>query len=182
MGLAGIARGTAGLALSMLSLVLAGCTLGSTVEGRPTIGPLPEHGHVDVTLALTDSFDVHTDGTCAGRHVFRGVANGASVEIRGENSSTFVNTTVLTRYQRDATRKAPYDDGQFCIVKFTFVPVKPDPAGYFIEFPLGPQLGYGFMITLMGESMTPPFGRGYGTYDTTIQTCTDYDAPPERPC
>jgi hypothetical protein len=160
-----------------LSALAAGCSPARSVAGYPTPEPSPAFVSIDATMALTDSFDILPDGKCAGRNVFRGVGNGAVVEARGASGfGPFVTTTVTTNYERNNPRRRPGgDDGRYCVVTFRFGPIKPDIEGYWVQFPLGPGRGYGFMTTLTG-------GLGYGPYDTVIQTCADYDAPPERLC
>jgi hypothetical protein len=53
------------------------------LTGTPTAPPPPTHGHVEVTLALRDSFDVVTAAKCAGRRNNDGIHDGAIAEVRG---------------------------------------------------------------------------------------------------
>jgi hypothetical protein len=154
-----------------LAAVMPACS--TQVAGSPSTVTETYSGPIDVVIALTDSFDVLPNGTCSGRYVFRGVADGAQVETRGEHDFNFVTTKVATRYVVDDYTRRPEDDGKYCVVSFRFVPHPADGDGYQLQFPL-PTGGYGFS--------TPFKPNGLGKVDIAIQSCADNDAPPERRC
>ena len=159
---------------SCLAAVATGCS--AHVTGAPSATTETYSGPIDVELAITDSFDVQQPaGTCSGRAVFRGIADGARVETRGEHDFDFVTSIVATRYVENDFTRRPEDDGKFCVVTFRFTPIKADSDGYRMQFPLATG-GFGFL--------TPgPFKpNGLGKVVMTIQTCTDTDAPPDRQC
>jgi hypothetical protein len=185
----------AGLGREIASLVLCVCIVGSTaacsgtrvVGGRPTAPPAPMSGNVDVTIALSDSFDVLPGGKCAGRHLNQGVRDGASIKVFGltdnKPDSPFTPATASATYDENDFTRRPDDDGKFCLVHFTFVPHKPDLAGYFIEFPLGKgQRGTAYTTYFYSFWSDPIGGRGYGVFQLAEWTCADRDASPERRC
>ena len=172
-----------GLLLCVVLSIVTGCSVDRAVAGRATIPPLPPHGTVNVTMALTDSFDVLPDGKCAGRDVNGEVRDGASVDIagmsfegKGWSKSLVGKATISTSYDPDDFSRRPEDDGKYCLAHFAFVPTKPDPQGYNFWMPSG------FMMPQDSFRSVPPGGRGYGDFAFVVQTCTDMDAPPERTC
>lgn len=155
-----------------LAVVATGCS--AHVTGAPSATTQTYDGPIDAELAITDSFDVQQPtGTCSGRAVFRGIADGARVETRGQHDFDFVTSTVATRYVENDFTRRPHDDGKFCVVTFRFTPRKIDGDGYWMQFPLATG-GYGFLMQFKPN--------GLGKVTMTIQTCTDTDAPPDRQC
>ena len=190
----GVRRWVTLLLCSALVAVSTACSVSRSVGGIPIAPPPPTHGQVDVTMALTDSFDVLPHGKCAGRHLNEGMRDGATVEIRGMSdhrrySLRHVSTaTMSTHYVDDVFylnadgSSRPYDDGKYCVAHFTFVPGTPDVQGYEIELPT------------MSSGVSKPTqplesfwsdvrgGRGYGSFHLVVQTCPDANDPPEQPC
>uniref|UniRef100_UPI001E59A6D7 hypothetical protein n=1 Tax=Mycobacteroides chelonae TaxID=1774 RepID=UPI001E59A6D7 len=108
-----------------LTAVATGCSAQVTGALNPTTQTY--NGPIAVELALTDSFDVQqTTGTCSGRGVFRGIADGAQVVTRGEHDFDFVTSTVATRYLENDFTRRPEDDGKFCVATFRFTPINAD--------------------------------------------------------
>ncbi|UNB52987.1 hypothetical protein [Mycolicibacterium sp. YH-1] len=165
---------------------MTGCTVARVVAGAPTSPPPPTHGHVEVTLALMDSFDVVTAAKCAGRRDNDGVHEGAIAEVRGLSDrrrfslQQVTSATVSTSYVQNDFDQSVDGDGKYCLARFSFVPPKPDPRGYRITFPASKAPGpdtelWSFYSDVRG-------GRGYGSFHLWAQTCPDFDAPPERLC
>jgi hypothetical protein len=156
---------------------LAGCARVGAVTGSARVGQPLYTGPVEVELAFTDSFDVLPGNKCGGRGLFAGVVDGAEVQIRrsGHPGDDPVMATASTVYERDTARiRGVYDDGQYCVAKLTFITPGPSLEGYEVQFP--PIRNYS-----MGTSeRVIPTDAGRSTF--VIQSCTDYDAPPERAC
>jgi hypothetical protein len=179
---------------SALVTATAACSVSRSVPGVPTAPPPPTRGQVDVTIALTDSFDVLPNGGCVGRHLNAGVRNRATVEVRGmtdhgpSNLQHVTTAIMVTHYVDDVFylnadgSPRPYDDGKYCVAHFTFVPVKPDAQGYDVHSQTVPSGESGFGQTLESYWSDVRGGRGYGSFHFVVQTCTDTDAPPERRC
>jgi hypothetical protein len=75
---------------------------------------------VSVTLGLADSFDVLSDGTCAGRDTNSGMSDGARVQLRGDTVGGSVWSTATARFERrppgiyDGVKgRWRYDDGLY---------------------------------------------------------------------
>lgn len=180
-------RGSAAVLLcGGLMASMAGCTVFRVVAGTPTAPPPPTHGHVEVALALMDSFDVVTVAKCAGRRNNDGIQEGAIAEVRGMSdhrrfSLQHVTTATVSTSYVDNDFNQSYDgDGKYCLARFNFVPPTPDPKGYRIKFPASKVTGpdtelWSFYSDVRG-------GRGYGSFHLWAQTCPDPDAPPERLC
>jgi hypothetical protein len=159
-----------------LANILTAC---SAVAGQPTAPP-PYAGPIAVELAFTDSFDVLPDGKCRGRGIFRAAADQGSVDIRRtatrQSDDPGVIVPVSVRYARDGLRRGIYDDGQYCVARFVFVPSRPNLYGYRAALS-SPEDPYGNWP--LDIELGPPHD---GRIRVVIQSCTDYDAPPEREC
>lgn len=172
------------ITVGCLAVGVTGCSSLGVVTGSPTAPPA-YGGPIDVELAFTDSFDVLPDGKCEGRDLFGAIVDGARVEIRkwsdrGGSEGDVVATTASVGYERDTgRRRGVYDDGQYCVAKFTFTPPRPNLTGYVVWFPpRGYVNAHGFDYG-WSLSFTP---TEEGTYTVVGQTCADHDAPPERTC
>lgn len=146
-------------------VTLAGCA--STVAGTPTPPPVYT-GPVHAEFAYTDSFDVLPNGGCQGRGIFAHVVDGARVTIlpiNGPHVSTSAAATV--RYLFDPARRDG-DDGKYCVMTFDFTTPAPALNGYWAMF-----------LNAGVEHLYPLDGP---TFTTTVQTCEDPDAPPDRVC
>jgi hypothetical protein len=179
-------RLAAGVALLLLvATSTTACTVtGSATAVRQEFVP-PDRRHVDVSMWITDNFNILADGTCEGRAVWTGVRNGARVEVRGSmrTGKVLATASATTRYVHDSKRDPNPEnhDDQYCLVTFSFVPSNPDGDGYSVRFFQAPR-------GVPGPFETPihvdgPFGGfGYGPVNGIWQSCVDYDAPPHRPC
>jgi hypothetical protein len=149
------------ITVGCLAVGLTGCSSLGVVRGSPTAPPA-YGGTIDVELAFTDSFDVLPDGKCEGRE------------------GDVVATTASVGYERDTgRRRGVYDDGQYCVAKFTFTPPRPNLTGYVVWFPPRGYVNahgfdYGWSLSFIPTEE--------GTYTVVGQTCADHDAPPERTC
>jgi hypothetical protein len=129
-------------------------------------------GPIDVTVAITDSFDIEPSGTCSGRGTFKGIADGAPVQAHGITHGHFNFGTVTTRYEHDDYTRQKEDDGQYCVMTYSFTPDRSDPTGrYLLAMPL-PGGGWGYTTEIKPNSA--------GIVDITTSTCTELAAPPQK--
>jgi hypothetical protein len=170
--------------------VLAACSNVHAPVAAPPSLPVPppavsaiDHT-VTVTWQLADSFDILPTGQCAGRGDNRGMKPGARIQLHGNSTGLYDETTATASFQRRAlsAKTALIDDGLYCVLRAVFAPSLPDPDGYSIKFP-----GTPVSWEHLGRPGGTPFGRpdnppGYGGYNLGSQTCPSLLDPPEKDC
>lgn len=178
-------------ALAAAGLLLASaCSTGhppltaGTATPAPTPPPPPAvsgiNNTITVTFGLADSFDVLSDGTCAGRSSNSGMRDGARVQLRADTVGGTVWATATARFERRPPR--PYDDGLYCVVKAVFPATRVDPEWrYSIKF-VGGDWRSGVQVRSqfwMYDFIEQP---GYGSTDIGYQTCEHLSDPPDKDC
>lgn len=171
-----------------LIVTTAACSEPRSSAGSPTAPPMPTHGQVDVTMAFTDSFNVLSDGTRAGRHLNDGVRDGATVEVYGmSHPEQVAAANMSTHYVYDLSYRnrdgglRPNDDGKYCVARFTFVPPAPDLQGYVLQFPNNSYGAPG--VQYQRESFWSDVigGRGYGSSTRWCKPAPTWTLPRNNP-
>ena len=178
------------VAAAGLLLVLPACSAGPTTltNGTPTMVPAspppPAVSGIDdtitVTYALADSFDVLSDGTCAGRSSNSDMRDGARVQLRADTVGGSVWATATARFERQPPR--PYDDGLYCVVKAVFPATRVDPEWrYSIKFVGGDWRSH---VQVRSQFWMYDFIEqpGYGSTSIGLQTCESLSDPPDKDC
>jgi hypothetical protein len=139
---------------------------------------------VTVRWQLADSFDVLPDDKCAGRGAYRGMADGARIQLQGNTTGFTDETTASARFEHQilSKKQALFDDGLYCVLRAVFAPSVPDPAGYSVKFP-----GTSIHWDHLGDPRVSPFGRfdpppGFGSYNLGSQMCPSLLDPPTKDC
>ena len=144
---------------------------------------------ITVTYALADSFDVLSDGTCAGRSSNSGMRDGARVQLRADTVGGSVWATATARFERQPPRicsgvngRWMMDDGLYCVVKALFPATRVDPEWrYSIKFVGGDWRSH---VQVRSQFWMYDFIEqpGYGSTSIGIQTCPNLADPPDRDC
>lgn len=183
-------RVAVGLALTFaLVAASAGCT--TTTDGRATasvsVAPPAVSGldeDVWVHIALADSFDIGSDGSCTGRDTNAGLRSGGPIWLRGLSTGVEDQAITGARFVHYPTRiyhGKPLldDDYEYCVIDAVVTPTTPDPHGYALRYGAQKEMPLGT------PGMTPfglPEHPGYGKYQILMKSCPSLLDPPSKEC